>query len=202
MMQIASEIRKGARTLFERVRNIMLDPRSEWPLIASEPGGLRPVLRYVAILALIPAICGYIVSTYVGTEVSAGRFHEEQPVALVKAVISYLFSFGIVYLTALATDAVAPLFSAHRNFTNSLKLTAYSYTPVWLVGVALLVPGLRFLTLLGLYALRLLWTGLPLLMGPERRKVIHYAIAIVAIAFVIVFALAIIQAAIMFLLFG
>jgi hypothetical protein len=39
-------------------------------------------------------------------------------------------------------------------------------------------------------------------MGPERRKVIAFALAIAVIAFAIVFALAIIQAAIMVLLFG
>jgi hypothetical protein len=188
--------------LLQRIRNILIEPRREWPLIASEPGGLRRVLRYVAILALIPAVCGYIGSSYVGTEVAAGRFHDALPTGVIKAILSYLFSFAIVTLTALAADAIAPLFGAQRNFTNALKLTAYSYTPVWLIGVALLVPGLRFLTLLGLYALRLLWTGLPTLMGPERRKVIHYAVAIVLIAFVIVFALAVIQAAIMVLLFG
>ena len=68
--------------LFVRVRNLLVEPRSEWPLIASEAGGLRPVFRYVAILALIPAVCGYIGSTYVGTEVSAGRFHDSLPVGI------------------------------------------------------------------------------------------------------------------------
>jgi hypothetical protein len=155
------------------------------------------MLRYVAILALIPAIAGYIGSTYVGTEVSVGRFHDALPTGVIKALISYLFSFAIVYLTALATDAIAPVFGAQRNFNNALKLSVYSYTPIWLLGIVLLLPGLRFLTLLGLYALRLLWTGLPPLMGPPRNKVIYYALAITVIAFVIVFALAIIQAAIM-----
>ena len=190
------------RELLQRIRNILIEPRREWPLIAAEPGGVRRVLRYVAILALVPAICGYVGSTYVGTEVSAGRFHDALPTGIIKAILSYLLSFAIVFLTALAADAIAPLFGGKRSFVNALKLTAYSYTPVWLVGVALLIPGLRFVTLLSLYALRLLWTGLPPLMGPERRKVIYYAVAIAAIAFVIVFALAIIQAAIMVLLFG
>ncbi len=190
------------RDLLHRIRNILMEPRREWPLIASEPGGLRRVLRYVAILALIPAICGYVGSTYVGTEVSAGRFHDSLPVGIIKAVLSYLFSFAIVVLTALSTNAIAPLFGGKRGFANAFKLTAYSYTPVWLIGVALLVPGLRFLTLLGLYALRLLWTGLPPLMGPDRKKVIFYAVAIAVIAFVVVFALAALQAAIMVLLFG
>ncbi len=183
--------------LIVRVRNLIIEPRTEWQLIASDPADLRPMLRYVAILALIPAIAGYIGSTYVGTEVSVGRFHDALPTGVIKALISYLFSFVIVYLTALAIDVIAPVFGAQRNFSNALKLSVYSYTPIWLLGIVLLVPGLRFLTLLGLYALRLLWTGLPPLMGPPRNKVLYYSIAITVVAFVIVFALAIIQAAIM-----
>ena len=181
--------------LMVRIRNLLVEPRVEWPLIASDPADLRPMLRYVAILALIPAIAGYIGSTYVGSEVSAGRFHDTVPTGVIKALISYLFSFAIVYLTALAIDVIAPVFGAQRNFSNALKLSVYSYTPIWLLGIVLLVPGLRFLTLLGLYALRLLWTGLPPLMGPPRNKVLPYSIAITVVAFVIVFAMAIIQAA-------
>lgn len=192
----------GARALVQRVRNILIEPRSEWRLIASEPGGVRRILRYVAILALIPALCGYIAAAHIGTQVSVGRFHDELPPAIIRTIIGYLFSFAVVFLTALATDAIAPLFGGQRSFLNALKLTVYSYTPVWLIGIVLLIPGLRFLLLFGLYALRLLWTGLPPLMGPDRNRVLHYAIAIAVIAFVIIFALAIIQAALMVLLFG
>lgn len=188
--------------LVARVRNILVDPRSEWPLIATEPGyPLRLLLRYVAVLALIPAIAGYIGSTYIGVSVSAGRFHDTLPIGLFKALISYLFSFAIVYLTALAIDVMAPLFGARRYFPNALKLAAYSFTPVWLVGIVLLVPGLRFLTILGLYALRLLWTGLPPLMAAPRPKVLTYAVAIAVAAFIIVFAMAVIQAALVTLPF-
>ncbi len=190
------------RHLVRRVRNILLEPRNEWPLIATEPGGVRPLLFYVAILALIPALCGYLASAHIGTEVSAGRFHEELPPAVIRAIISYLFSFAIVYLTALAANALAPLFGGTRSFIHALKLTVYSYTPVWLIGVVLFVPGLRFLTLFGLYALRLIWTGLPPLMGADRRRVIHYTGAIAVIAFGIVLALAIVQSAIMVVLYG
>ncbi len=54
----------------------------------------------------------------------------------------------------------------------------------------LLFPGMRFLTLLGLYALRLLWTGVHPLMGAPRSKVLPYSLAIAVIAFVIMFAMA------------
>ena len=38
-----------------------------------------------------------------------------------------------------------------EDFDSAFKLAVYSYTPVWLAGIFLLLPGLRFLILLGFY---------------------------------------------------
>jgi hypothetical protein len=183
--------------LLARIRNIITDPRAEWPLIATEPRDpTRLFLGYVAVLAAIPAIAGFIGSSLVGVSVTAGRVRDSIPFGLFNALVSYLFSFVLVYLTALAIDLMAPLFKTTRNFGNALKLATYSYTPVWLIGIVLMVPGLRFLAILGLYAIRLLWTGLPPLMGTPRPKVLSYAGAIVVAAFVITIVMSIIQGAI------
>ena len=183
--------------LLARIRNIVVDPRGEWPLIATEPGDpMRLFVGYVAVLAAIPAIAGFVGSSLIGVSVSVGRLHDPLLLGLLRAVISYLFSFVIVYLTALAIDVMAPLFQTERNFTNALKLAVYSFTPVWLIGIVLMIPGLRFLSILGLYAIRLIWTGLPPLMGTPRPKVLPYAIAVVAAAFVITLAMSVIQAAV------
>jgi hypothetical protein len=183
--------------LLARIRNIIADPRSEWPLIAAEPGDpFRLLVGYVAVLAAIPAIAGFIGSSLVGVSVSVGRMHDPAFLGFLRALISYLFSFVIVYLTALAIDVMAPLFDTRRNFTSALKLAVYSFTPVWLIGIVLMIPGLRFLSILGLYAVRLIWTGLPPLMGTPRPKVLPYAIAIVAAAFGIVLVMSVIQAAV------
>lgn len=188
--------------LLARIRNIIADPRGEWPLIATEPGDpMRLFVGYVAVLAAIPAIAGFIGSSLVGVSVSVGRLHDPLSIGLLRAFISYLFSFVIVYLTALAIDVMAPLFETGRNFTNALKLSVYSFTPVWLIGIVLMVPGLRFLSILGLYAIRLIWTGLPPLMGTPRAKVLPYALSIVVAAFGITLAMAVIQAAILTLPF-
>src|SRR5690606_41986753 len=93
--------------LFARVRNIIADPRSEWALIATEPGDpMRLFVGYVAVLAAIPAICGFIGSSLIGVSVSVGRLHDPLLLGLLRALISYLFSFVIVYLTALAIDVM------------------------------------------------------------------------------------------------
>ncbi len=188
--------------ILARIRNIVADPRGEWPLIATEPvHPMRLFVGYVALLAAIPAIAGFIGSSLIGVSVSIGRLHDPLELGVLRAVISYLFSFVIVYLTALAIDVMAPLFQTQRNFTSALKLAVYSFTPVWLIGIVLAVPGLRFLSILGLYALRLIWTGLPPLMGTPRPKILPYALSIVVAAFGITLALSVIQAAILTLPF-
>lgn len=188
--------------LLARIRNIIADPRSEWPLIATEPGDpMRLFVGYVAVLAVIPAIAGFIGTSVVGVSVSAGRLHDPVVPGLMRALMSYLFSFVIVYLTALVIDVMAPLFQTDRNFSNALKLAVYSFTPIWLIGIVLTVPGLRFLSILGLYAIRLVWTGLPPLMGTPRPKVLPYALSIVVAAFGITLAMSVIQAAVLTLPF-
>jgi hypothetical protein len=100
----------------------------------------------------------------------------------------------VVFAMALIVDALAPTFGAQRSFSNALKLTVYSYTPVWLAGLFLLVPGLSFLTILGLYGLYLLWLGLPPLMAAPFDKSVPYAVTAVICAVVLAAALGFLHA--------
>jgi len=183
--------------LAARVKNILFSPDSEWQAIeheSGEPAFLFP--RYVAILAVIPAITGFIGMSLIGVRVSAGTFRVPILTGLLSAVIGYLFSFVIVYVVALIADALAPYFRGERHFPSALKLSVYSYTPVWLAGIFLLLPGLRFLTILGLYGFFLLWIGSPQMMRVPRGKALVFAFAIVVSAIVVFIALAILQGAI------
>jgi hypothetical protein len=84
-------------------------------------------------------------------------------------------------------DALAPLFGGRRNFDSAFKLAVYSYTPVWLAGIFLLAPGLRFLGLLGFYGAYLLWIGVPQLMKTPVPSVTTYTAVIVACACALTF---------------
>lgn len=160
--------------LVARIRAIMMSPQAEWPVVASESGD-APALRYIAVLALIPALArligGWLIGGY--TPISA---------ALIGALASYALSFATIFVVALAADLLAPKFGGQRGYSNALRLTAYSFTPVWLAGVFLLVPGASFLVLLGLYGLYLMWTGLPVLMQAPRERTLTYVVAIAACA--------------------
>ncbi len=112
--------------LIERVKAILLTPQTEWPVIAREPGDVSVLFtRYVAILALIPPLAGFIGMSLVGSYVPFFS-------GLISAVFGYVMTFVVVYVVALIVDALAPTFDAQKNFPNALKLTVYSYTPGWL----------------------------------------------------------------------
>jgi Yip1 domain len=176
--------------LIERVKAILLTPQTEWPVIAREPGDTAALFtRYVAILALIPALAGFIGTSLIGRYVPFFS-------GLMSAIVGYVMAFVVTFVVALIVDALAPTFGAQKNFPNALKLTVYSYTPAWLAGIFLLIPGLSFLAILGLYGLYLLWLGLPPLMLAPRDKALPYAATVVVCAVIIALVLGFIQAAI------
>jgi hypothetical protein len=174
-------------TLIERVKGILVAPASEWQGIERESGDASVLFtRYVAILALIPALSRFIGTSLIGgyTPVSTG---------LAGAITGYLLTFVVVYAIALIIHMLAPRFGGQTSLASALKLAVYSYTPAWLAGIFLLVPGLSFLTILGLYGSYLLWTGLPPLMHAPPEKALPYAAAVVGCALVLAVMLGVMQ---------
>ena len=164
--------------LLNRVKAILLTPQAEWKVIERERDTLGDLLiKYVAILAAIPEL-----AHFVGQSLIAGS----APVVpnLVRAVVVYCVTFAMVYIIAGVIDLLAPRFGAEKNFPNAVKLSAYSHTPLWLAGIFLLIPGLNFLLILGLYGFYLLWVGLPMLMKVGNDKALPYAAIVTACALI------------------
>jgi hypothetical protein len=177
----------GIMDIIERVKAILLTPKTEWLVIEREPGDPAYLFaNYVAILAAIPAVCGFIGGSIVGISVPiVGTVRIGIVSGIASALIQYLLAFAMVYVMALIIDALAPTFKGQKNQANALKLAVYSMTPVWLAGVFSLIPGLRLLGILGLYGLYLLWLGLPPLMKAPQEKSTGYAAAVVVCAIII-----------------
>lgn len=160
--------------LVARIRAIMLTPQTEWPAVAEESSDAA-ALRYTAILALIPVLARFVGGWLIGGYIPL-------PAALIGAVVAYALSFVTVFVVALAVDLLAPRFGGARSYSSALRLASYSFTPVWLAGIFLLVPGASFLVLLGLYGLYLMWVGTPTLMRVPRDKVLLHIAAVAACA--------------------
>jgi hypothetical protein len=172
--------------LVRRVRGLLLTPRPEWKAIEQESRTASDLfIDYVAILAAIPEVARFFGQSFVG---------DYAPVvpSLVRMIVVYLLTFVMVYIIACVIDVLAPRFGGRRNFDQALKLSVYSHTPLWLAGIFLLIPGLNFLLILGVYGLYLLWIGLPLLMQVPDEKALPYAAIVTACALVPALVLAIV----------
>jgi hypothetical protein len=174
--------------LVDRVKRILLSPRTEWNVIDAEPTTVAALYTgYIAPLAAIGPIAQLIGYSVFGISVPfMGTYRVPFGTALTGAIVSYILSLVATYVLALIIDALAPTFNGQRNQVQALKVAAYSSTASWVAGIFALIPGLRLLMILGLYSLYLLYLGLPVLMKTPRDKAVAYT-ALVVLAAIILF---------------
>lgn len=169
--------------LIERVKGILLSPKTEWEKIATETTDVKSLyVGYAMILAAIPAICGFIGSTVIGVSLPiVGTIRTGVGAALVQLVLGYVLGLAVIYVVSLIVTALAPTFDGQKDPIQALKLVVYSSTPVWLAGIFSLVPLLGVLGILaGLYGLYLLYIGLtPLMKNPQDKSIGYTALIIV-----------------------
>jgi hypothetical protein len=174
--------------LVDRVKRILLSPRTEWEVIDAEPTTPAALYTgYIAPLAAIGPIAQLIGSAVFGIPLPlVGTYKVPFGSALTGAIIAYVLTLVGTYVLALIIDALAPTFSGQRNQIQALKVAAYSSTAAWVAGIFALIPWLGFLGILGLYSLYLLYLGLPVLMKTPREKAVPYT-AVVILAAIILF---------------
>jgi hypothetical protein len=173
--------------LVDRAKNIILTPKTEWPVIAGETPNIQQIIvGYVIPLALIPAVATILggllfvhsvffsVTYYIGTAIAA----------FVAAVIG-------VFVTAYVIDFLAPNFGSEKGLGRAMQLVSYSFTPAWIAGVLNIIPFLGIIgALAGLYGIYLLYLGLPVLMKTPQDKVVIYLVVTIIVLLVVYFVLA------------
>lgn len=172
--------------LVDRVKNILLTPRTEWAVIDAEPTTVGELYKgYILPLAAIGPLAQAIGSSVFGYTVPfVGTYRTPIGSAIAGAVVSYVLTLVGVYVLSLIIDALAPTFNGTKNQIQALKVSAYSATASWIAGIFALVPGLRFLVILGIYSLYLMYLGLPLLMKSPQDKAVGYTVVVIIAAFV------------------
>jgi len=173
-------------TLIERVQAILLRPKQTWPVIAAERGDVATIYKqYVAFLAAIPALAGFIVWTLIGVGMMGVSFRLPIATGLVQMVVGYLLSLGVVYVLALIVNALAPTFGGSKDFVAALKVVAYGSTAGFVGGVFNLLPALGWVALLAaFYSIYLIYTGLPVLMRCPPGKAGAYTAVVIVCAIV------------------
>jgi hypothetical protein len=175
--------------IFERAKNILVSPKTEWEVIKNEQSSVADLFtKYALILALIPVIAGFIGQSLIGISLGPfGSFKVPISNGLIYAVLYYLLTLGGIYLVAFIVDALAPSFGASKDMVSSLKVVIYSYTAVWIAGIFQILPMIAILSIVGLYSLYLLYLGLNIVKGSPADKVVGYTVVVVIITIVVYF---------------
>jgi hypothetical protein len=176
--------------LVDRAKRILRSPRTEWEVIDNEPTTPAQLFTgYAMPLAAIGPIAQIIGYSVFGVSVPfAGHYRVPIGSAITSALVTYVLALAGTYVLGLIIDALAPTFSGQRSQIQALKVAVYSSTASWLAAIFHLIPGLRVLTILGLYSLYLLYLGLPVLMKSPRDKAVGYT-AVVIVAAIVLFML-------------
>lgn len=173
--------------LVERAKNIILTPKTEWPVIAGEttpPGQI--IAGYVLPLAAIAAIAGFIGTSLLGAGLGMLGVHIPLLWGLVAAIYHLVMAVVMVYVMAFIIDALAPSFGGQKNFGQALKVAVYTYTPVWVMSIVTIIPFLGILVLLAaIYAIYLLYLGLQMVTMAPKEKAAGYTAVVVIIGIVI-----------------
>ena len=174
--------------LVKRVKDILLSPQTEWQVIDAEPATPADLYKnYIVPLAAIGPIAQIIGYSVFGITVPfAGTYRVPIGSAITSALVGYILILAGTYVLALIIDGLALTFNAQRSQIQALKVAAYSSTAAWVAGIFALIPGLRLLSILGLYSLYLLYLGLSIVMKSPREKVIAYT-AVVGLAAIVLF---------------
>ena len=176
--------------LVDRAKNIIVTPKTEWEAIAADPTPTKDIIvGYVLPLAGLAAVAAFIGISLIGQSLPfVGHFRMGIGWGLALAIYNVVMAVVFVYVVGFIIDALAPTFGAQKNMTQAVKIAAYSYTPVWLVGLLAIIPALGMLTIIGaLYGLYLLYLGLPRLMKNSPDKSAGYTALVVVCAIVVGF---------------
>ncbi len=172
--------------LIARARDLLLNPKEEWPKIAAEPATVGGIYsNYVVYLAAVPVLSTLIGSLLFGYGVAGFTYRPSLFGAVTTAILQYLVQLAGVYVFALIIEALAPRFGGEKDRIAAFKLAAYSATASWLAGVFYLLPFLHVLAVLGLYSLYLLYTGVPILMRVPQDRALGFTGAIIAVGLVL-----------------
>ncbi|GMV28537.1 MAG: hypothetical protein AMXMBFR59_06620 [Rhodanobacteraceae bacterium] len=177
--------------LIERVKNVLLSPKTEWPVIAQEQTDVAKLyLNYAAILAAIPAVFGFLG----GIVFAPGSFG----ILFVVMILQYAMNIGLTFVMALITDALAPTFGAQKSAIQAHKTMVYASTAAWVSGVFLLIPLIGWIIAIagGIYSLVQLYWALPHTMKSSSEKTGGYFAVILVIAIVLRFIIGLIIGAI------
>jgi Yip1 domain len=173
-------------SLVTRVQNILLTPKTEWPVIAAEPETTAGLFtRYILIVSALGPIAMFLKGTLIGTSIPfVGTFRVGMGAGISMAVLSYVLGLVGIFVFSAVINALAPTFGGQKDSVQALKAAAYGATGAWVGSVAQIVPWIGWLIALAaaFYSIYLLYLGLPQTMKSPADKAAGYTAVSIVVA--------------------
>jgi len=186
--------------IVDRAKNILMTPKTEWPVIGAEPPVIQEImLNYVLPLTLVPAVAQVIGYGVVGGTIISFSLGA----AIGMGIVTFLTALVGVFIAAYVVDFLAPNFGSEKNLGRAVQLVAYSSTPGWVAGILNIIPALSILVMLAsLYGIYLLYLGMPFQMKTPKEKVVPYLVVAIIAVIVVYVILGLILSPIIMAIFG
>ena len=134
--------------IVERAKNIIMTPKTEWPVISSETPAVGEImLNYVLPLALIPAIaqCHRLRPRRRAAHLLVDLGGDRDGTRFVPDRESLAFiSRRMWWISWRRISAL------QKNLGRAVQLVAYSYTPGWVAGILNIIPAIGMARVAGL----------------------------------------------------
>lgn len=174
-----------------RIKNLFVHPGDEWLTIKEENRTCRNLLLgYVAVLTAIPPVSAVLERVIINREAVSNAVHSPLRYVLAANAVWYFVILANMIITAAVINALVMPRDSGWMSARGLQLAGYSYTPLFLVGILIIIPRLAWLLYPAvLYSLYLLYLGIRTMTGVEKGKAAWRALASFLVAAVIVGAL-------------
>ncbi len=139
------------------------------------------MINYVAILALVP-----LVGRLIGDLLYYDKAVDNIGYAVAGSIVSYFLDIISVLIVGYVIWWLAPRFMSTKDRPKATMLSAFIFTPIFLIGILSIVPVLGLLSILGLlYGIYILYKGLPIILNTPADKAVMYTVYVLVITFII-----------------
>ena len=178
--------------LLHHIYGLFTHPREEWHDIEKERADNKVLYQgYVAILALIPVVCGYIGTVKVGWTIGNDELVRLSPDSgLILCSLSYVALLVSIFILGKLIDWIGKTYGADidEKHPRGMSLASYAMTPLFLAGAVAIYPSITLNMLVVLaamaYTVYLIYTGVPVLMHISAERGFLFASSIITMVLV------------------
>ena len=179
--------------LLHHIYGLFTHPREEWQNIEKERSENKVLYQgYVAILALIPVVCGYIGTVKVGWTIGNDELVRLSPDSgLILCSLSYMALLVSIFILGKLIDWIGKTYGADidEKHPRGMSLASYAMTPLFLAGAVAIYPSITLNMLVVLaamaYTVYLIYSGVPVLMHISAERGFLFASSIITMVLVI-----------------